>query len=219
VQRQGQSLADESLQTGCGGQRFESSQLRSWPSSPRRGRGWKRLATLVGVVAGFRDVLHRRSAEATGLQGLFCWDDGPWPANAEMSLRRRILGSRLLGWTDQRDREPFGFAISVRRAPLAPTPTISVRATHRGAAPGVRRCQRPSSRVQSLHSDQFRARACGLRKVRFRPSPRGQSKSCRRTAPGTLRRRAGGPTRCWLVADGVRGFRQRRSRGARRRIS
>ena len=25
----------------------------------------------------------------------FCWDDGPWPASAEMSLRRRILGSRL----------------------------------------------------------------------------------------------------------------------------
>jgi hypothetical protein len=48
------------------------------------------------------------STEANGLRGLFCWDDGPWPANAEMSLRRRILGSRLRGWTDQRDREPFG---------------------------------------------------------------------------------------------------------------
>jgi hypothetical protein len=35
-------------------------------------------------------------------------NDGPWTANAEMSLRRRILGSRLHGWTDQRDREPFG---------------------------------------------------------------------------------------------------------------
>jgi hypothetical protein len=25
-----------------------------------------------------------------------------------MSLRRRILGSELRGWTDRRDREPFG---------------------------------------------------------------------------------------------------------------
>jgi hypothetical protein len=24
------------------------------------------------------------SAEARGLQGVFGWDDGPWPANAEM---------------------------------------------------------------------------------------------------------------------------------------
>ena len=63
---------------------------------------------------------------SNGLRGLFCWDDGPWRANAEMSLRRRILGSRLRGCTDQRDREPFGFAISVRRAPLAPTPTIGL---------------------------------------------------------------------------------------------
>jgi hypothetical protein len=47
------------------------------------------------------------STEANGLRGLFCRNDGPWPANAEMSLRRRILGSRLRGWTDQRDREPF----------------------------------------------------------------------------------------------------------------
>jgi hypothetical protein len=41
-----------------------------------------------------------------------------------MSLRRRIWCSRLRGWTDQRDRELLGFAISVRWAPLAPTPTL-----------------------------------------------------------------------------------------------
>jgi hypothetical protein len=26
------------------------------------------------------------SAEANGLRGLFCWGDGPWPANPQMSL-------------------------------------------------------------------------------------------------------------------------------------
>jgi hypothetical protein len=35
------------------------------------------------------------SEEANGLRSLFGWDDGPWPRNGEMSLRRGILGSRL----------------------------------------------------------------------------------------------------------------------------
>jgi len=40
---------------------------------------------------------------ALGLGGLFCWGEGPWPANAEKSLRRQILGSQPRGRTDQRD--------------------------------------------------------------------------------------------------------------------
>jgi hypothetical protein len=72
------------LQTGF-------ARLRPPPGS-RREPPWAPGATMPRL---FRCV----SAEANGLQGLFCRDDGPWPANAERSLRRRILGSRLLGWT------------------------------------------------------------------------------------------------------------------------
>jgi hypothetical protein len=77
-----------------------------------------------GFTEQKREERYKRLCTLIGLRDLFCCDDGPWPANAEMSLRRRILGSRLRGWFDQRDREPFIFAISVRRAPLAPTLTI-----------------------------------------------------------------------------------------------
>ena len=49
---------------------------------------------------------------------------GALEAGLEVEYARDSIGSRLRGLTDQRDREPFGFAISVRRAPLAPTPTI-----------------------------------------------------------------------------------------------
>jgi hypothetical protein len=42
-----------------------------------------------------------------------------------MSLRRRILGSRPHGWTDQARLRTVHIAINVRRVPLAPTPTIA----------------------------------------------------------------------------------------------
>src|ERR1700722_3154620 len=92
------------------GHRFESPQLHQEVGGNRPGFPAPTIPRLFSALA--------RKLMVCG--GLFCWDDGPWPANAEMSLRRRILGSRLRGWTDQRDREPFGFIISVRREP----PTI-----------------------------------------------------------------------------------------------
>src|ERR1700726_4107870 len=72
-------------------------------------------------------------------------DDGPWPANAEMSLRRRILGSRLRGRTDQRDRKRLALGRSIRRLdPKAARPSIAalVRAGERKASEMVRRIQR-----------------------------------------------------------------------------
>jgi hypothetical protein len=81
--------------------RWPSVRIPSGPPGSRREPPW---------VPGAHNpsTIECVSAEAHGLRGEFGWDDGPWPANAGMSLRRRILGSRLRGSTDQRDREPFG---------------------------------------------------------------------------------------------------------------
>jgi hypothetical protein len=62
---------------------------------------------------GFPAPTIPRLLSALARKLMVCWGyptgmTGPWPANAEMSLRRRILGSRLLGWADQRDRKRFG---------------------------------------------------------------------------------------------------------------
>jgi hypothetical protein len=53
--------------------------------------------TLTDVTGPEFALTEPVSAEANGLRGLFCWDDWPWPTNVEMSLRRRILGSRPRG--------------------------------------------------------------------------------------------------------------------------
>jgi hypothetical protein len=89
----------------------ENAPRRRAPPGSRREPPWLPALTIPRL---FSALARKPSAGTTGFGR----------RNAEMTLRRRILGSRLGGWTVQRDREPFGFAISVRQAPLAPTPTI-----------------------------------------------------------------------------------------------
>jgi hypothetical protein len=94
--------------------RFESPQLHQEVRANRPGFPAPTIPRLLNALARKLMVCAVYSAGMTGLgRRMQKW-----------SLRRRILGSRLRGWTDQRDREPFVFAVSVRRAPLAPTPTI-----------------------------------------------------------------------------------------------
>jgi hypothetical protein len=76
-----------------------------------------------GAVA-YREALFADETPYAAMEAMLPRDRRLRLASTGKSLRRGILGSQLHGWTDQRDREPFGFAVSVRRAPLAPTPTI-----------------------------------------------------------------------------------------------
>jgi hypothetical protein len=89
------------------GHRFESPPLHQVVPANRPGFPAPTIPRLFSALARTLMVCGVYSAGTTG----------PWPANAEMSLRRRILGSRLGGCTDQRDREPFGFIISVGGRP------------------------------------------------------------------------------------------------------
>src|ERR1700679_1298294 len=96
------------------GHRFESPQLHQEVGGNCPGFRAPTMPRLFSALAQKLVVCGAYSAGTTGLGR----------RTRKPSLRRRILGSRLLGWTDQRDRKSFGLQISVRRVPLAPTPTI-----------------------------------------------------------------------------------------------
>src|ERR1700729_1662007 len=80
------------------GHRFESPQLHQEVAANRPGFPAPTIPGLFSALARRLMVCGVYSAGTTDLGR----------PNAEISLRRRILGSRLRRWTGQRDREPFG---------------------------------------------------------------------------------------------------------------